>query len=254
MRVLEIRDISFRYDATQVLDRVSMAVEQGEFVCVTGSNGSGKSTLLKLILGMLPLHQGEILLFSKEHHQFGQWWRVGYIPQSLQALSGGFPATAAEIVLTGLYAKIGPLRLPGKKHRQMALDALELVGMKEYAARPVSALSGGQQQRVMLARVLAGQPELLLLDEPSSGVDPENSEALYELLSSLCKSRGLSVVMVTHDMERSLRFADTVFCMEKGNLLHLSKEQLRHELAHRHRHEPGRDCCDCCIKGGGCRD
>ena len=254
MDILEIRDVSFQYGRHRVLDRVSLRLGRGEFACVTGANGSGKSTLLRLILGKLALQSGRIRILSQEQSKFRDWPKLGYIPQSLGTLTGGFPATAAEITATGLYSKIGPLRFPNKRHRQLVIDALRRVGMDAYAKEPVGALSGGQQQRVMLARMLAGEPELMLLDEPSSGADPENADALYRLLADLCANKGLTALMVTHDVERCLRYADRIFCLEDGNMAELGKGQLAHELSHRHRHSPYSECrdlnrCECENRG-----
>ncbi|MGI6239954.1 MAG: metal ABC transporter ATP-binding protein, partial [Christensenellales bacterium] len=143
-----------------------------------------------------------------------------------------------EIVQANLYAQVGLFRFPNRAQRNKVTHALEQVGMDGYEKRLISALSGGQQQRVMLARVLVGEPELMILDEPTTGIDAATVDALFELLSRLNRERGLTIVMVTHDIARVSDYATRVLCLEEGTMVELDPQQLREELSHRHTHPP----------------
>lgn len=234
--IMEVKALSFAYREVPVLERVNFTIYQGDFVSLIGSNGAGKSTLLKLLLGELAPDRGRILWFGQDIAQFRHWPAVGYVPQSGTSLAEGFPATVAEVVAMGLYSAIGPVRLPGHRHRQKVMAALALVGMEDYAKRMVGRLSGGQMQRVLIARALAGDAPVLLLDEPTTGVDSASTQGLYELLRELNRQRKLTILMVTHDTARSTPFVTRTFCLEEGSLVELDKEQIAHEMQHRHRH------------------
>lgn len=237
--VIEVRDLSFRYGSEAVLNEVSFSVTPGDFIAVIGSNGAGKSTLLRLLLGELEPAGGDILLFGEPVSGFCGWPKIGYVPQNPAAAVGGFPATVEEIVIAGLYAKIGPLRPVRKVHRQQAREALGLVGMSGCSGRMIFELSGGQLQRVMVARVLAAGCRVMLLDEPTTGVDAASSDALYELLARLNK-QGMTILMVTHDVAKAAGYVGRALCLEEGSLVELEREQLVHELSHRHKH-PGKN-------------
>lgn len=239
--IIAMRRVSFAYHREPVLDEIDFAVPRDGFVCLTGANGTGKSTLLRLLLGELAAQSGRVELFGEPVARFRGWPRIGYVPQNAAAHAAAFPATAQEIVSIGLYGRSGFARFPGREGREQVRRALGAVGMLEQARRPVGELSGGQAQRVLLARALAGQPELLLLDEPTTGVDARSSDALYELLHTLHQQTGLSVVLVTHDMARAVLYMTGCYCLEHGNLLKLGPDQIAHELSHRHIH-PEKPC------------
>lgn len=234
--VIETQNLSFRYAAEPVFTRIGFSVASGDFVAIIGSNGTGKSTLLKLLLGELAPTEGAIRLFGQDVRQFRDWPKIGYVPQAAAQNSVGFPATAEEIVMASLYPKVGPMRFARRRHREMALAALAQVGMEAYAQRMIGELSGGQQQRVILARVLAGSPEVMLLDEPTTGVDAGTVELLYELLAELNRSTGLTIIMVTHDIGRASRFVTRTLCLEEGSLVELGRAQIHEELSHKHKH------------------
>lgn len=234
--LIEINDVSFAYGDRTVLDGVNLTVMPGEFVSLLGANGSGKSTLLKLLLGELLPQRGTILIMGQTPARFSDWTKIGYVAQNKAASYGGFPATVEEVVLAHLYEKIGRFKLPGKKARAKVMRALEIVEMAEYARQPIGELSGGQQQRVLLARAMINEPEMVLLDEPTTGVDAHNALLHFELLSRLNREQGLTVLVVTHDMAKSAEFVKKSFCLEDGNMVCLCREQLQDELAHRHHH------------------
>lgn len=234
--VIEIRDLSFAYGERLVLEDINLSVVPGEFVSLLGANGSGKSTLLRLLLGELIPQKGSVRLMGKAPLHFDNWPRVGYIAQNKAASYSGFPATVEEVVLAHLYESIGRFRLPGRKAREQVIQALDLVEMAEFVRRPIGELSGGQQQRVLLARAMVNRPELVLLDEPTTGVDAKNALAHFELLARLNREMGLTVLVVTHDMAKSAEYVEKSFCLEDGNMVCLCKEQIQEELAHRHIH------------------
>ncbi len=234
--VIETQNLSFRYGPEPVFSKVGFSVSQGDFVAIIGSNGTGKSTLLKLLLGELAPAEGSVRLFGQDVRQFRDWPKVGYVPQAAAQGTAGFPATAEEIVMASLYPKVGLMRFASRRHRELARQALERVGMGAYSRRLIGELSGGQQQRVMLARVLAGDPKIMLLDEPTTGVDATTVEALYELLADLNRTTGLTIVMVTHDIGGVSRFVSKTLCLEEGSLVELGPAQVHEELAHKHKH------------------
>ncbi len=233
---IEAENLSFSYGNEPIFTKIGFSVYKGDFVAVIGSNGTGKSTLMKLILGELAPTDGCIRIFNQDVSKFKDWPKIGYVPQSGLQSADSFPATAEEIVTANLFSQIGLMHFPKKKHRDKAQQALELVEMGAYSKRMIGELSGGQRQRVMLARVLVNDPEIMILDEPTTGVDARTVESLYELLSSLNRETGLTIVMVTHDISRASNYVSRVLCLEEGSLMELGKEQIAEELSHKHKH------------------
>lgn len=234
--MIQVQDVRFAYHSEPVLRGATFSVEQGDFVSIIGSNGAGKSTLLRLLLGELTSDSGQIQLLGTLVAQFRAWNQIGYVPQSGAGLAEGFPATALEVVTMGLYSRIGKLRLPGKAHKAEALAALAQVEMADFAGQMVGQLSGGQIQRVLIARALAGQSRLLLLDEPATGVDQDAVLSLYRLLQELNQRSGMTVVMVTHDIARATPYVTRTLCLEEGTVVELCKEQIAMEMEHKHKH------------------
>jgi zinc transport system ATP-binding protein len=197
---LTLDRISFAYAATPVLDDVSLAVADGEFVALLGPNGAGKSALLGVVAGLLRPTGGCVELFGTRIERFRSWRRIGLVPQR-SAQQRSFPATVTEVVTLGRTAHHGPIwRLDGRDRRAVS-DSLELMGIVQLQSRLIGELSGGEFQRVMMARALAGEPDLLLLDEPTTGMDAPSTDALIATLSRLRAERDVSIVYVTHDME-----------------------------------------------------
>jgi ABC-type Mn2+/Zn2+ transport system ATPase subunit len=208
--ILALRDVSLGYDGRAVLQHLTFEVEQGEFLALLGPNGAGKSTLLRGILGLIPVLAGRI-----EHGVDRATSPPGYVPQR-DSLDPIFPLTAAEVVLMGTYARLGPLRPIGRKQHRIAAIALEQVGLTAIAESPFWALSGGQKQRVLIARALAAEPQVLLLDEPTAGVDPGASAAIMEVISRLNREQGLTVVLVTHQLRQARSVVRSVIWVENG--------------------------------------
>lgn len=205
--ILEVKNLSFDYSDATVFKDISLNLNEEEFVGISGPNGAGKSTLLKLILGQLKPLAGEIKLFGEKVSDFKEWQKVGYISQKMVDLNASFPASVLEVVISNMYKSIG-FGLPArKKHREKALEILNLVGAANLADKRIGELSGGQQQRVFLARALVNDPELLILDEATSGIDAQSQDKFYELLQVLREDKKISILMVSHDM---LRIHDNV--------------------------------------------
>ncbi|BBH66608.1 ABC transporter [Actinoplanes sp. OR16] len=196
--VVEVRHAAAGYDGREILSDVSLSVAAGDVVAVLGANGSGKSTLIRTVLGLVPLRRGEIDLFGTPQRRFRQWERIGYVPQRLGAGSG-VPATVGEVVASGRLARRGIFRFPGAADKAAVRDALTDVGLLDRIGDPVATLSGGQQQRTLIARALAGKPDLLVLDEPTAGVDAASQEAFAAALTRFAAAGG-SIMLVLHEL------------------------------------------------------
>lgn len=198
--IIELRGVSFGYTDELVLENIDLAIHQGDYLGVVGPNGGGKTTMLKIMLGLLKPASGEVLLFNQPIGEFKDWWRIGYVPQKAVNFDARFPATVEEIVLMGRSGKRGLARWMTKEDTAKAVAALEQVGMREHSGRMIGDLSGGQQQRVFIARALAGEPEVIFLDEPTAGVDAASQKKFYELLQKLNSELDLTLVLVSHDL------------------------------------------------------
>lgn len=205
--------VNFAFDAIPAVEDVSLRIRHGELAAILGPNGSGKSTLIKLALGLLRPDSGRVRLFGRETADFQDWGRVGYMPQVGSGAWRDFPATVSEIVANGARRRFSPLAVFGRSEREEVMAALEAVGMTPLRSRRLSELSVGQQQRVLLARALVRDPELLVLDEPAAGVDVAGEERLYAVLRDLNRDRGMTIIIVSHDIGAMLREATTVACM-----------------------------------------
>ncbi|MFF0155274.1 metal ABC transporter ATP-binding protein [Micromonospora sp. NPDC005203] len=206
------------YDGRPVLRDISLSVTAGEVVAVLGANGSGKSTLIRAVLGLVPVSAGSVSLFERPLRRFRQWERIGYVPQRLGA-GGGVPATVREVVASGRLARRGVLRPPGRADRAAVDAALLAVGLADRAGDPVATLSGGQQQRTLIARALAGQPELLVLDEPTAGVDAASQEAFASALRDFVSDGG-TVLLVAHELGPLRPVISRAVVVHEGRIAH----------------------------------
>ncbi|RCX18885.1 zinc transport system ATP-binding protein [Anaerobacterium chartisolvens] len=218
-KLIEVRNLNFGYSDKLILRDISLYVNRGDFLGIIGANGSGKSTLLKLMLRTLTPISGHISLLGQNIKDFKRWSKIGYISQKATSFNGSFPATVEEVVQANLFSDIGLFKYPKKIHKEMVYHALERVEMHNYAKRLMGNLSGGQQQRVFLARVLVNSPELIFLDEPTSGIDARSEEAVYCLLARLNHELGLTVVMVTHDLGAIMAHSNRLICLGENGLL-----------------------------------
>ncbi|MDU2066071.1 MAG: ABC transporter ATP-binding protein [Sporomusaceae bacterium] len=224
---IKLEKVSFTYQAEKVLEDVTLTISSGEFVVMVGPNGGGKSTLIKLLAGLLTPTQGTILINGKPIREAHKQKLIGYVPQNYRRNTADFPATVAEVVALGLLS--GPLgsKIPDAEKRHIVLHTLDLVGLAALANCRIGDLSGGQQQRVMVARALTGNPSLLFLDEPTSGVDIQASEAIHNLLRELNERLNMTVVLVSHDIEQATAYATHVACINKNLCFYGERELFR---------------------------
>lgn len=223
--VVSMNNISYAYEQKKVLDHINFEIPRGAFMGLVGPNGGGKTTLIKLILGLLKPDEGTIELLNEPMGRFNQWNKIGFVSQKANTFNKGFPATVYEVVSMGLTAKIGYLRFLNKKHKAKILQAIEQVGMLDYAYKNIGNLSGGQQQRIFIARALVNEPELLILDEPTVGVDYENVKRFYELLHRLNEERNITLLLVTHDTGTMTEHATDIVCLNKTLHFHGKPEE-----------------------------
>ncbi|WAW14878.1 metal ABC transporter ATP-binding protein [Peptostreptococcus equinus] len=201
-KLIEIKNMYFKYDKEYVIENLDLDIYSGDYLGIIGSNGSGKSTLIKLMLGILKPSKGEILLYGK-NPAIGKFTsNIGYVSQVGLSTGIDFPATVREIVMMNLYREIGLFKFSKVKHKEMVKKALQTVDMLDYEKSKFSDLSGGQQQRVMIAKAIVNNPELLILDEPTTGIDHKSVESLYSLLDNLHKNKNISIVMISHDIKK----------------------------------------------------
>jgi len=216
--VLRGENISFSYDGVKVLKDCSFSVRNKDFAAVVGSNGAGKSTLLKICLGLLKPDEGNIWLFEKLVDKFHEWDKIGYVPQRILNLNLGFPATVEEVVSSPLYTIKKLKKLSKKEKIDLTDKVLSAVGMESYKKRLIGRLSAGQQQRIFIAKALISSPKLLILDEPTTGIDNETEEDFYNLIYKLNKYEGITIVMVTHDYTDIKSMINRVIHVNDGSI------------------------------------
>lgn len=213
--VITFEHVGFQYDGSWAIENASFEVAEGAFVAVLGPNGGGKTTLAKLILGLLRPTTGRVRVFGDDPARSAR--RIGYVPQ-VATISPAFPITAGDLVALGLAGDrrirswIGPRRRSHNTH-EMVRTALDSVEMEAFAHRPIGALSGGQRQRVLIARALVGEPDILVLDEPTASIDPAGKSCITELLDGLAANR--TVVLVSHDLTAAVPQATAVTCVNR---------------------------------------
>ncbi|MBV0926273.1 metal ABC transporter ATP-binding protein [Halomicroarcula limicola] len=210
--VVDLTDVTFGYTATPVVEDISLEIYPGEYVAIVGPNGSGKSTLMQLMLGLLEPDTGTAHLFGEHANRFDDGERIGYVAQQANAAKE-MPITVREVVKMGRFPHIGFGRLSSEDWT-IVDDALTTVGMSAFADRRVTQLSGGQRQRAFIARALASEAELLVLDEPTVGVDAESVDAFYELLATL-NAEGITVLLIEHDLGAIVEHADRAVCLNR---------------------------------------
>ena len=250
--IIKIRNLNFSYDKQVVLEGINLDYSSDEFLAIIGPNGGGKSTLLKLILGLLKPQSGEIKLFGKEPSEVSKF--IGYVPQNFLS-NQSFPMMVLEVVLMGLIDK-KIFGFYSRDEKQMALAALEKVGMKEFASARIGELSGGQRQRVYIARALCANAKVLVLDEPTASIDTKGQAEIYEILKNINAS-GVGVVLVSHDLNIVLNYATKIAYVSKNLHIHkthedAAKREFIDHLAKSHSHfcdvEIALGECECKIK------
>ena len=223
--VIELKDIWVHYEGMPILEGVDLVVEPHDFLGIIGPNGGGKSTLLKVILGLIKPSRGVVTVLGDTPEKARKY--IGYLPQ-YSLFDMEFPMSVWEVVLTGRLGHTGLLKRYNDDDKKAAYDALEEVDMLEYKDRQIGKLSGGQRQRVFIARALAGEPKLLLLDEPTTSIDSIMQEEFYELLNKL-KAK-MAIVMVSHDISAVSVYVDKIACLNHKLFYHHSKELTSEDL------------------------
>lgn len=223
MHIIDVSNLNFGYTSELVLKDVNLCVDEGQFICITGENGSGKSTLLKVLLGELKHFEGSVKLFGNAINSIKDFKDIGYVPQNSVMNKVAFPTTCREMVAINLYRSFGPVKFPGKKHFERAEKALVDMGLEKYVRTPFNELSGGLQQRVMITRSLINDPRLLILDEPTAGVDNESKVRFLDLLETVTQERNITAVLVSHELElvsRHINF-DATYRINSGRIAHV---------------------------------
>lgn len=206
MHYIDVKDLTFYYDDEPVLQGVSYHVDPGEFVILTGENGAAKSTLIKSTLGLLKPTSGKITIAKKNIE--GNKISIGYIPQQVASFNAGFPSTVIELVRSGRFPRNRWFKPLTKRDHQHVEKALKAVGMWEMRNKRIGELSGGQKQRISLARIFATDPDLFILDEPTTGMDETSRNEFYRLLKHNACDHGKAILMITHDHEDIKAYAD----------------------------------------------
>ncbi len=216
--VVEINDAAVTIGGRPIIRDIDLLVQQGEVVALLGANGSGKSTLVRAMVGLRPLSTGRVQLFRAPLAGFREWHRLGYVPQR-SPIAEGVPSTVTEVVSAGRLSRRRPFVPSRRRDREAVARALAAVGLSERARHPVSTLSGGQQQRVLIARTLAGEPELLVLDEPNAGVDLASQQAIAATLATLAGD-GATLVVVLHELGHLAEVIQRSVVLREGRVVY----------------------------------
>ena len=247
VNIVSSEHIYFHYNSAEVLADASFALEKGDYLGLVGPNGSGKTTLIKLLLGLIRPSRGTIRLFGQNPQEFRDWQKIGYLPQKT-TFNPLFPATVREVVSLGLLSKKKFPKRMTRPDRVFVDAALNLLDIDDIGHKLIGELSGGQQQRVFLAKALVGEPELLIMDEPTTALDPETREKFFETLSSLNRERMTTIIIITHDtgtigehaskllyLDKSVVFCGSFddFCKSSG-MTNYFGEFSQHLICHRH--------------------
>lgn len=208
--LIQVEQGYFHYPKQEkLLENINFHIQEGEFTAIIGANGAGKTTLLKLLLEQLSFQRGNI---TRKYRQ------ISYVSQAQDKLQESFPATVLEVVLLNLRQEIGYFHFTKEKHREKARKALKMVGMERYEKNLLKELSGGQRQRVMIAKALVQEPELLILDEPTTGLDKKSVEDLFDTLTNLNHEKGMAILMISHDLFRVRTWCEHIYLLEEGEL------------------------------------
>ena len=216
-------NVSFCYGKEHILQDITAHIEEGSYVGIVGPNGGGKTTFLKLLLGLLKPCDGHIELFGASPEAIRRAGKIGYVPQRIVQADFQFPATVREIVASGKPKNTNTLR-----------QAMEITGVLPLADRLIGNLSGGERQKVFIARALASHPQILILDEPTTGVDSTSQEQFYALLKTLHRDHGLTILFVSHDVEVMASEADTILCLNQTLVAHCSPHDFIHTAEAKH--------------------
>jgi len=200
MSIVDVRRLEYRIGDQEILKDITFEINQGEYVALLGPNGGGKSTLVRLILGLIKPSSGEIEIFGKNQKEFDEWHKIGYVPQNVSLFDNNFPLSVYETVSLGLASQKPWFGRLDAKDRGLIESAMSSASIGDLRDKNLSDLSGGQRQRVMIARALVSEPEVLILDEPSTGVDITTQHKFYQFLKKLNIEKSLTIIFITHDL------------------------------------------------------
>jgi zinc transport system ATP-binding protein len=235
MKAIEINNLIIKLNGREVLKDINLSLNEGQFIGIVGPNGGGKTTLLRAILGLMKPTSGGIRIFGMPPEKvLKTGCMFGYLPQILK-VKPDFPIRVIDVVMMGRYGRVGILRWPGEKDRKKAIEYLSMMGVEELRNVPFGQLSGGQQQRASIARALAGEPKILILDEPNTGIDVIGQGDFYHLLKGLQKRFGITILMASHDIGTITAYVDEIACLNytfhyQGNPLGALNENVLTEL------------------------
>jgi len=235
MKAIEIKNLIIKLNGREVLKDINLSLDEGKFIGIVGPNGGGKTTLLRAILGLMKPTSGQIRIFGRPPEEvLKTGCMFGYLPQILK-VEPDFPIRVIDVVMMGRYGRVGILRWPGEKDRKKAIEYLSMMGVEELRNVPFGQLSGGQQQRASIARALAGEPKILILDEPNTGIDVIGQGDFYHLLKGLRKKFGITILMASHDIGTITAYVDEIACLNytfhyQGNPLGALNENVLTEL------------------------
>jgi zinc transport system ATP-binding protein len=248
VNLVDVKGLTVKVQGTEALSDISFSVQKGDYIGVVGPNGSGKTTLVRSLLGLLPVERGEIRLFGDTIADFKAWSQVGYLPQKGIAIDPRFPASAREVVASGILVRKGFPRILTKDDVREIQEAMKALGIEDLATRLIGRLSGGQQQRVLLARSLAHRPSMLILDEPAAALDPQTRGAFYSILEHLNKQHQVTILLVSHDINTIGQYASKLMYLDRKMVFYGKFEefcrstvmtsyfgqQTQHVICHRH--------------------
>ncbi|KKQ60579.1 MAG: ABC transporter related protein [Parcubacteria group bacterium GW2011_GWE2_38_18] len=223
--IIEVKNICFAYEQEDVLKNITLDIHQGDYLGIIGPNGAGKTTLFKIMLGLLKPKTGTVNLFGEDISNFKDWHKIGYVPQKAINFDLNFPATVDDVVLMARYVPGKLFQKTTAEDRKSAEQALRQVEMWQHKDRLIGDLSGGQQQRVFIARALVNNPEVVFLDEPTAGVDKQTQNSFYNILRKLNNETGLTLVLISHDIERVTEEVMHIACVDTTLTCHTSPEE-----------------------------
>jgi zinc transport system ATP-binding protein len=246
--MLSVEQLSFRYNSVEVLSDISFSVDAGDYIGLVGPNGSGKTTVIKIILGLMQQEKGTVTLFGADSSAFRDRHKIGYLPQKPTHFNPHFPATVKEIVSLGLFSKMRFPKRITKDDEAVIYEAMETAEVLDISDALIGELSGGQQQRVLVARSVVNKPELLILDEPTTALDPEAREHFFKVLYELNRRKNVTIILVTHDIASIGEYASKLLYLDKKvifygsfedfclseNMTHYFGEFTQHLICHRH--------------------
>lgn len=248
IEAMSVDKLFFRYNSVDVLTDISFNLTEGDYIGLAGPNGSGKTTLVKLLLGIYKPSHGIVRLFNQNISDFKDWHRVGYLPQKIASFNPNFPATVKEIVALGLISRKKIPKWLNRSDKEAVGNAMELMDIMHIKNKLIGELSGGQQQRALIARAIVSDPDLLILDEPTTAIDPETREKFFSILKELNEDKGVTIIIITHDTGTIGKYASKLLYLDKRIIFYGSFEDFcasntmsdyfgefsQHLICHRH--------------------